>query len=301
MRLNRLDLNLLVALDALLEEKKTIAVARRLNVSQSAVSGMLARLRVFFEDDLLVQMGRQLELTPLARALEEPVRELLMQVHATLAIRPSLSIATERRHFRITASDYVTPILIPPLGRRMQAEAPLLTVELQRLMQGNGEGLRRGETDLLIVPEQFIDPEQPYEVLFEDTFSCVVWDKNDQVGDVLDLAAFLRCSHVAPSVGRPRGPGLADAFFNDNDIVRHIAITTHDFASVGAIVVGTHYIGTMQTRLARSSQLHLPLRVLAPPVPVPPLKVCMQWHHNQTNDLVHRWLREQLSAIAQEN
>lgn len=301
MRLNRLDLNLLVALDALLEEKKTIVVARRLNVSQSAVSGMLARLRVFFDDELLVQMGRQLELTPLGRTLEVPVRELLMHIHATLAIRPTVSMATERRQFRITASDYVTPILIPALGRRLQALAPLLTVELQPPMQGGGEGLRRGETDLLIVPEQYIDPDQPYEVLFEDTFSCVVWEHNDQVGDVLDLASFLRCSHVSPSIGRPRERGLVDTFFDDSDIVRHIAMTTHDFTSVGAIVVGTNYIGTMQTRLARSSQLHLPLRLLAPPVPVPPLKVCMQWHHNQTSDLVHRWLREQLADIAQES
>ncbi|RYE81151.1 MAG: LysR family transcriptional regulator, partial [Oxalobacteraceae bacterium] len=80
MRFNRLDLNLLVALDALLDEKKTTAAAQRLNVSQSAISGMLARLRLYFDDELLVPVGRKLELTPLGRDLADPVRQLLLQI-----------------------------------------------------------------------------------------------------------------------------------------------------------------------------------------------------------------------------
>ena len=298
MRFNRLDLNLLVALDALLDEKKTTAAAQRLSVSQSAISGMLARLRIYFEDDLLVQVGRRMELTPLGRDLADPVRQLILQIQATVAIRPALSIATERRHFRITVSDYSVPILIAPLVRRLQALAPQITVELRPQINNTGQDLRRGETDLLIMPDEYIDPEHPHAILFEDTFSCVVWDGNTQVGETLDQDTFLRCGHVAPRLGRPGMPTLAERYLEDSNIARRIAVTTHDFTSLAPIVVGTDLIATMQTRLAYVSAARLPLRVLAPPVAVPPVRVCMQWHHYQTTDPAHRWLREQLLDVA---
>lgn len=299
MRFKGLDLNLLVALDALLGEKKTTAAAQRLSVSQSAVSGMLARLRVYFEDDLLVPVGRRMELTPLGRDLAAPVRELILQIQATVAIRPMLSIATLKRHFRITVSDYSVPILIAPLICRLQELAPLMTIELRPQIENTGESLRRGETDLLIMPDEYIDPRHPHAVLFEDSFSCVVWEGNEQVGDTLDLDTFLGCGHIAPRLGRPGAPTLADAYFEQNRIDRRIAVTTHDFTSLGPIVVGTQLIATMQTRLARDSQARLPLRVLAPPVTLPTLRVCMQWHHYHASDPAHRWLREQVLAVAQ--
>lgn len=299
MRFKGLDLNLLVALDVLLSEKKTTVAAQRLSVSQSAISGMLARLRLYFEDDLLVLVGRQMELTPLGRDLAAPVRELMMQIQATVAVRPTLSIETAPRHFRITVSDYSVPILIAPLIRRLQELAPLMTIELLPQIENSGQNLRRGETDLLIMPDEYISPEHPHAILFEDSFSCVVWEDNREVGETLDLDTFLRCGHVAPRLGRPGMPTLADTYFEQNRIARRIAVTTHDFTSLGTIVVDTSLIATMQTRLARDSQARLPLRVLAPPVALPTLRVCMQWHHYHTSDPAHRWLREQLLAVAQ--
>ena len=300
MRFHRLDLNLLVALDALLDEKKTTAAAQRLSVSQSAISGMLARLRVYFEDDLLVQVGRQMELTPLGRDLADPVRQLLLQIHATVAIRPALSIATERRHFRITVSDYAVPILIAPLVKRLQSLAPLITIELRPQIENTGQTLRRGETELSIVPEDYLDAEHPHELLFEDTYSCVAWDGNTEVGAELDLDTFLRCGHVAPHLGRPGAPTVAERHLAAHAGTRHIAVITHDFTSAAPMVVGTNLVTTMQTRLARDSALRLPVRVLAPPVPMPVLRICMQWHRYQSTDPAHRWLREQLLAVAVE-
>jgi LysR family nod box-dependent transcriptional activator len=300
MRFNRLDLNLLVALDALLDEKKTTAAAQRLSVSQSAISGMLARLRVFFEDDLLVQVGRHMELTPLGRELADPVRQLLLQIQATVAIRPALDLATERRHFRITVSDYGVPILIAPLVRRLQRLAPHITIELRPQIETTGQSLRRGETDLSIVPDDYLDAEHPHAQLFVDSYSCVVWDGNDAVGETLDLETFSRCGHVAPHLGRPGAPTVAERFFNDSGIARQVCVTTHDFSSLATVVVGTNLIATMQTRLARDSAQRLPLRLLVPPLQPPPLRVCMQWHRYQTSDPAHRWLREQLAAVAVE-
>jgi LysR family nod box-dependent transcriptional activator len=299
MRFNRLDLNLLVALDALLDEKKTTAAAQRLSVSQSAISGMLARLRVYFEDDLLVQVGRQMELTPLGRDLADPVRQLILQIQATVAIRPALSIATERRNFKITVSDYAVPILIAPLVRRLQALAPLITITLLPQIETTGQSLRRGETDLTIVPDGYLDADHPHLLLFEDSYSCVVWDGNTEVGETLDLATFARCGHIAPHLGRPGAPTVAERHLAASKVARRIAVTTHDFTSQATLVVGTQLITTMQTRLARDSAARLPLRVLAPPLAMPALRVCIQWHDYQTADPAHRWLREQLVAVAQ--
>lgn len=299
MRFNRLDLNLLVALDALLDEKKTTAAAQRLSVSQSAISGMLARLRVFFEDDLLVQVGRQMELTPLGRELADPVRQLLLQIQATVTLRPTLDLATERRHFRITVSDYGVPILMAPLVQRLQELAPSMTLELLPQIETTGQSLRRGETDLSIVPDDYLDAGHPHAVLFEDSYSCVVWEGNDAVGETLDLDTFSRCGHIAPHLGRPGAPTVAERFFQESGVVRRVCVTTHDFRSLATIVVGTQLITTMQTRLARASAQRLPLRVLAPPLRMPTLRVCMQWHRYQTSDPAHMWLREQLMAVAQ--
>lgn len=298
MRFNRLDLNLLVALDALLDEKKTTAAAQRLSVSQSAISGMLARLRVYFEDDLLVQVGRQMELTPLGRELADPVRQLLLQIQATVTLRPTLDLATERRHFRITVSDYGVPILMAPLVQRLQQLAPLMTIELRPQIETTGLNLRRGETDLSIAPDDYLDAEHPHMQLFEDTYSCVAWDGNRTIGATLDLATFSRCRHVAPRLGHPGLPTVAERFMDSQGIARNVSVMTHDFSSLATMVIGTELIATMQTRLARAGAARLPLRVLAHPVDIPRLKVCMQWHRYQTSDPAHMWLREQLLAVA---
>ena len=300
MRFKRLDLNLLVALDALLDEKKTTRAAVRLNVSQSAISGMLARLRTYFDDDLLVQVGRGMELTPLARELADPVRQLLLQIEATVAIRPVLALDTERRHFRITVSDYAVSILMVPLIGRLQQLAPHITVELLPQNEHAGDKLRRGETDLLVIPEPFLAPDHPHALLFEDTYSCVVWNGNTTVGAALDMDTFLRSGHATSQLGRPRSPTLDERFLQEQGIRRRICVTTYDFGSMAQIVVGTELIATMHTRLAKASQACLPLKLLAPPLAMPTVRVCLQWHHYQDQDPCHRWLRDLLTAVARD-
>jgi len=227
------------------------------------------------------------------------VRQLILQIQATVAIRPSLSIATEQRHFRITVSDYAVPILIAPLLRRLQERAPFVTITLLPQIENTGQSLRRGESDLTIVPDTYLDAEHPHLMLFEDSYSCVVWEGNSDVGATLDLATFSRCGHIAPHLGRPGAPTVAERHLAASGVARRIAVVTHDFTSQATLVVGTRLIATMQTRLAHDSAARLPLRVLAPPLAMPPLRVCMQWHDYQSADPAHRWLREQLLAVAQ--
>src|SRR5215472_18123748 len=112
MHFRQLDLNLLVALDALLMERNITEAGRRLHVTQSAMSGSLGRLREYFGDELLVQIGRKMVPTPLAETLAEPVREILLKVKATVDARPGFDPATSTRRFSLMMSDYVSTVLM---------------------------------------------------------------------------------------------------------------------------------------------------------------------------------------------
>ena len=119
MRLDRFDLNLLVVLDALLEERNVTKASERLHIGQSAASGALGRLRDYFGDELLVPVGRKLTLTPLAQSLVEPVRDTLLRARATIARKPGFDPATAERRFSICASDYVTTVLLAAVVCRL--------------------------------------------------------------------------------------------------------------------------------------------------------------------------------------
>lgn len=298
MRFNRLDLNLLLALDALLEEQNITRAASRVNVSQSAMSGMLARLREFFEDDLLAAVGRNMELTVLGRQLVGPVRDLILHVHATVGIRVSFDPARETRTMKIMVSDYATEVFLNKVIARVLRDAPNMTLELVPLADDAAEKLRRGENDFLIIPRHFLDPEHPQRLLFEDHYCAVIWEGNTQVGDRLDAATYARLNHIAPLLGRPRSATMEELLLQAMDVKRRIRVTTFDFSSMATALVGTDLVATMHTRLALACARRLPIRVLPLPHELPVLAECLQWHRFQENDPCHLWLRGVMVEIA---
>jgi LysR family transcriptional regulator, nod-box dependent transcriptional activator len=171
--LHRFDLNLLVTLDALLTEKNVTRAGMRMNLSQSAMSGALARLRDFFQDELLVPMGRKMVLTPLAEDLVQPVRDVLLQIQSTIASKPHFDPSTSTRHFTLAVSDYVISVLMVDFIRNIRCQAPSITFELRPVGQGASEGIESGKLDFLIAPEPFVSAVHPKEILFEDTHTCV--------------------------------------------------------------------------------------------------------------------------------
>jgi len=125
MRYHKLDLNLLTALKALLTEKNVTRAGESVHVTQSAMSGILARLREYFGDPLIVQVGRKMELTSLAQSLVEPVNDVLLRIDATIATRPEFNPLTTSRHFSLVASDYSINVLLLDVLRRVHSEASL--------------------------------------------------------------------------------------------------------------------------------------------------------------------------------
>ena len=132
MRYRRLDLNLLVALDALLSEKSVTRAASKLNITQPAMSGALARLRDYFEDPLVVQVGRQMELTPLAVSLVAPVHDIILRIDSAIATEPAFEPRESKRHFSITASDYVIRVFLLDVLKRVHREAPGVSFEFHQ-------------------------------------------------------------------------------------------------------------------------------------------------------------------------
>ena len=168
MRFHHLDLNLLVALDALLTEANVSRAARQCALSQSAMSGVLARLRAHFEDDLLVQVGRKMVLTTLARSLAAPVRDLLLQAQSVAVTRATFDPSSSARQFVMMASDYVATVILADLNRALAKTAPGISVMLRPLgdprMRGDFDD---GKVDFVILPDEFLSPFHPRQRLFE--------------------------------------------------------------------------------------------------------------------------------------
>ncbi|MPT17287.1 MAG: LysR family transcriptional regulator [Pseudomonas sp.] len=295
MRFNHLDLNLLVALDVLLEEQNITRAAERLHMTQSATSGILGRLRTFFDDELLVQVGRKMQPTPYALELANPVREVLLTIRSSITTKRVFDPASSKRHFKLMASDYLITVLFSRVIQKIHELAPYITFDM---CAPNDEGLlARGDLDLMIAPDIYMLDGHPAQLLFEEEHVCVIWAGNSLVGEQLSLEQYIEMGHVAVGLGRNRGPSIEEWLMNQYGFKRRIEVVTHDFNTLPQLVLGTQRIATMHRRLADIYAQHLPLRILPTPVKIPPMREFMTWHRSMDGDPMHRWLRERVQEF----
>jgi DNA-binding transcriptional LysR family regulator len=300
MHFKGLDLNLLAALDVLLHEKNTTRAGERLCLSQSAVSGALARLREYFNDELLVQVGRSFVLTPLAESLIEPVSALLRQIEATIAAKARFDPAASTRRFTIMGSDYAMIVLMTEVLRRVKREAPGVTCVLRQTTLTWQEELTRGAIDLLMIPAVFASDSHPRESLFEEEFTCVVWAENALVGKTLSPEQFLALGHVGMAFGQTLQPSIEQMLLQQAGYSRRMEVFAPSFALLPLLVVGTNRIATMHTRLAKLAATWLPLRLLPLPIPLalPHMTEVLQWPTHQTAEPGSLWLRTLMQETA---
>ncbi|KFX71732.1 nodulation protein NfeD [Pseudomonas taeanensis MS-3] len=299
MRFHHLDLNLLVALDVLLEEQNITHAATRLHMTQSATSGVLARLRTYFDDDLLVQVGRKMMPTPLARELELPVREVLMTIQSSITARPVHQPAESKRHFRIAASDYVISVMLAKAFQQIAEQAPHITFEMLAFGDTAFDLLTRGAVEMLIIPEHYLTESHPSHLLFEEEHVCVVWAGNKTVGERISIEQYLEMGHITVGLGRSRRITIEDFFMSQYKCTRRLEVITHDFNTLPQLVVGTERIVTMHRRLAELYAQHYPLRIIPTPVPLPLMQEHLVWHRSMDRDPMLRWVREQIIKTAQ--
>ncbi|MDP3834913.1 MAG: LysR family transcriptional regulator [Hydrogenophaga sp.] len=297
MRINKLDLNQLLLLDAMLATASVGQAATLVHLSQPAVSAALAKFRDYFGDPLLVPHGRRLMLTPFAHTLVEPVRDLMLQVQALTRRRPEIEASRIERQITIVGSDYIQNILLAPLFRRAEREAPGLKFEVRSISGYLSEELDQGDVDLVVSLASGVSDRHPSEIVFRDTFSCLTWTGNTRVNKRLSKAQYLSMGHVAVLLGRGRVPTLDQIALDALGMERRVEVRIPSFSMMPVYLVETERIGTLQTHLATALTKQWPVRVLPCPIPIAPIITAVQWHRYQTLDPAISWTRSVLREL----
>lgn len=298
MRLNRLDLNQLIVLEALLLERSVSRAAERVHLSQPAVSWGLRKLREFFDDPLLVQAGRRMLLTPFAESLLLPVQDVLGRMRALTELRPTEDPARMRREIRIVASDYTAQVLLAPTLQRVAQLAPGLEFRFGATQDRMHVDLESGETDLLLIAEAGKVSQHPFEPLFQDDYCCVVGQDNTRVKEGITQELLVELGHVEIEWGRIPIPFHSTEQIALAGLTRRIEVTVPNFLSVAVFLEGTERVALLPNGLARILAARWPLRLLELPIAMAPLVIGMQWSRHLDRDPVLRWFRGILQETA---
>jgi LysR family nod box-dependent transcriptional activator len=300
MKLGGIDLNLLVALDALLSERSVTRAAQRVGLSQPGMSNALARLRVVLGDPLLVREGAALVPTARAEALAGPVREALALVRDALETPTTFDPARDRRSFRVSCSDYTVLMLIGPLVRGLAADAPGLAVEVIPRLPDAGQALDRGDVDLVIEPTEIMGrTDLPAARLWDDRWMCCVWEGNTRVGDHMGLDDYTALGHLIYSMGASGQPvALPDLHLARLGVQRRIEVSVESFLLAPFLLQGTDLVTLVPARAQAFLRRTGAIRILEPPVEFPVLVEMLWWHPRATADPAHAWLRERIATVA---
>ncbi|MCR5870755.1 MULTISPECIES: LysR family transcriptional regulator [unclassified Sphingomonas] len=290
MRFKGLDLNLIVAFEALMSDRSVSRAAERLNLSQPAMSNALARLRSYFGDELLIARNKRMYPTPFAETLLPQVRQALETMEGVIATSRHFDPATTNRTFRIMTSDYIATSILFPIVTRLSATAPGVRIELLLPSPRRIELLESGGIDLLITLREYLTPELPSEPLFEDAYHLVGRAGHPALGGETTLAAMLAYDHVHVAIGDERLPSFGDAFLDRMGIQRRIAMIAPNFGMLPWLLQDTDWLALIQGRLAAQMARNFPLVAVAPPLPIPPLVEMAQYHVTRSNDPGLRWL-----------
>jgi DNA-binding transcriptional LysR family regulator len=298
MSLGGTDLNLMVALKALLEEGNVTRAGAKIGKSQPAMSTALARLRRHYQDELLVRVGRDHELTPFAKALLPSVQQTMLAVELAVDRGQRFDPATSEHAFRIHASDYAISVLAEPLLSRLAAETPGIRLVFDAIpsdMHASENELRH--CDALIGPPGygFAGASAP---LFRDRFVCVASQGNPRLRDgrltLEDLA-------VLPHAVRDSGPWhvpVADRAMDERGIRRHVQVVAAGFLPLPFLVADTDLVAVIPERLALRVAEPLRLAVVEPPFGRVELIETLWWHPDRAVTPEHAWLRLALTEAA---
>ena len=310
MKVNRIDLNLLVYLDALLRERNVTQAANQLNLSQPAMSNGLRRLRELFNDPLLVRTSEGMTPTERALELEPVVREVLSKIDQAVQPRGDFEAGTAQRVFRIMASDYAESTLFPSVLGKLRTLAPGLTLDIMTPSDVSFLDVERGKVDMVI--NRFDSMPQSFHQihLWDDSFTCVLSPENPVLED-FTLENYLQANHVWVSktgmgVGVGVDPsdvqrlGWVDAALNRLGKKRQIRVFTRHYQAAMTLAEQNDLIVTLPTRAAQL-KLNNPRVVLRePPLEIPPLELKMAWSPLLQHNPANKWLRKLIVDTARE-
>lgn len=291
--LRQLDLNLLKALDVLLDECHVTRAANRLSLTQPALSGMLVRLRESFDDPLFVRAQRGIVPTQRALALAQPVKRVLAEIEAMLqpaGFDPSNSTMT----LKIAATDYALRAIAVPLLAALKRMAPGIRVALVPV--GNGQiqaQLERGEVDLALTTPDTTPPELHARALFVERYVCVMRADHPAAGQALSLDQFCALEHALVSYAGGHFSGVTDTALALLGRQRHVALSVQSFLILPELLRASELMAVVPRRLVAETD---GLAISEPPLAIPGFTKVMVWHERTHRDAGQRWLRELLVA-----
>jgi DNA-binding transcriptional LysR family regulator len=295
--IRRIDLNLLLALNALLEEQSVTRAAKRLALTQPTVSAMLARLRKIFGDALFVRTPRGISPTPRAAALAPALKQWLADAHAFVAaehFEPAIADFTAS----LSANDYIQSALIVPFIERVRREAPNARLAVRSAQFTDIPAmLEDGRLDLCVTTTTEIPSlELPSRLLYEERYIGVVRSAHPLATTAVTLEQFCRYPHVMVSPAEGRFVGPTDQALAQIGRKRRVVLSAPGFLVLPEILKTDDLIAVVPERVLRGRMADL--RTFAPPVQIPGFGVHVLWHQRVHQDSAYRWLREQLALTA---
>lgn len=292
----RLDLNLLVTLDALLAEQNVTRAAQRLHLSQPAVSVQLARLRELFGDPLLLPGPRGMRPTARADALRQPLHDALQALGQAVAPAGPFEPAAARHTWRVAASDYGESTIVLPALAGIRAAAPLTRLATLGLSPpALARQLEAGDIDLAFHVASEAPPQLRRRSLFVERYLLAGRAGHPALQGRLTLEQFCQLEHALVS---PDGGGFAggtDEVLAQRGLARRVVLSVPHFLFLESVLASTDMVAVLPSRLVRGNPR---LQSVEPPLDVPGFEMLMLWHERVHRDPAHQWLREQLARAA---
>ncbi|KDD13099.1 LysR substrate-binding domain protein [Bordetella bronchiseptica MBORD731] len=299
--MDNIDIKLLRTLLVLMSERSVSRTADRLDVSQPAVSHALARLRILFDDPLLLRSRAGMVPTDRASEIEARVRRLLAEYDA-LAHRPQpFDPSVSERHFVLSAPEYAEHLLMPPIFRHLRAHAPNIRVEVRAPDPERAyELLESGEVDLRIAwlrkPAQSLRSMQ----LFQDRIVCIADRDHPALDGTLSLADFLRYPHARPwGMGRNMSGRVIDEAVELLGKKLAPPFLVQNFLTIPYTITGSDLLAVLPLVLARAFAAQQPIQILEVPLRLPRMRYGAYWHERSHKDVGHKWLRSVVLQAAQ--
>ncbi|MDX2211755.1 MAG: LysR family transcriptional regulator [Oculatellaceae cyanobacterium bins.114] len=295
-----IDLNLLVAFEALLEQCSVTKAAEQLQIGQPAMSAALNRLRGLFDDELFVRLGRRMQPTLKAQALAPGILTALQQIRQTITSTQAFDPSSSDRTFAIGSSDYTSFVLVPPLLEFSHQTAPSLNFQMIGFEKDSiGELLEQGAIDVAL--GVFPDPprQTQREPIFEERFVGIArTDHPDLQHGTMSLDVFTRLSHALTTLRRDT-VGAIDKALNDQNLERRIALTTPHMLVLPFAIASSDLVAAIPHRIALQLAKICQLTIFELPIQTKPWTISMVWSTLSDQDEANYWLRNTIKAIAQ--
>ncbi|MGY4475323.1 LysR substrate-binding domain-containing protein [Bradyrhizobium sp. USDA 3364] len=301
MNLAAVDLNLLVAFEALMEERHVTRAAERIGLAQPSMSSALRRLRALFADELFLRAGAAMQPTERALALAGPIGEALRQIRDALSPDQAFDPSATRRRITIAATDYGDLVLVPELTRLLRIEAPGIDLAVRPLTDATAalSKLERGELDALVGGHLPETPRCVRHRLFEERFVCIRDAARASRSEHLSLKDYATLPHALFSAAGGDGlPSVIDALLARHGLKRRMAVTLAHVVAVPFAVAGTDLIATMAERVARRFTQLAEIAVVAPPIEIPAFAIDLIHTGRAAQDPALRWFLDAVDRSA---